>query len=370
MKNDRLLKINFNITLVLVIGFTLTAILSYRANYQASLDNIEQVSSLTAEGIYYRLTTKFTKPVNISLTMSHDNLLARHLSEEMEHLKDKAYTETTRDYLETYREKYGFASVFLVSTATRRYYTFQGIDRILNRDNPENAWYFRLMDSPQDYALHVDNDEVCGADNEITVFVNCKIKNPDGKVLGIVGVGIRIDSLKELLRGYEEKYHVTASLISESGEVEISTSHSGYEKKDWFELHHQEDIRRELLNWREDASSLELWTPSAPQSGEKSFIVARYLPELSWYLIVAQNTGLLIREMQTQLYQTCAVLVAVILGVLLIITTVIRNFNRQITQLMEERQALFQKATEQQYDNICEFNITGNRPEGRRTEEY
>ena len=370
LKNDRLLKINFNITLVLVIGFTLTAILSYRANYQASLDNIEQVSSLTAEGIYYRLTTKFTKPVNISLTMSHDNLLARHLSEEKEHLKDKAYTETTRDYLETYREKYGFASVFLVSTATRRYYTFQGIDRILNRDNPENAWYFRLMDSPQDYALHVDNDEVCGADNEITVFVNCKIKNPDGKVLGIVGVGIRIDSLKELLRGYEEKYHVTASLISESGEVEISTSHSGYEKKDWFELHHQEDIRRELLNWREDASSLELWTPSAPQSGEKSFIVARYIPELSWYLIVAQNTGLLIREMQTQLYQTCAVLVAVILGVLLIITTVIRNFNRQITQLMEERQALFQKATEQQYDNICEFNITGNRPEGRRTEEY
>lgn len=116
MKNDRLLKINFNITLVLVIGFTLTAILSYRANYQASLDNIEQVSSLTAEGIYYRLTTKFTKPVNISLTMSHDNLLARHLSEEMEHLKDKAYTETTRDYLETYREN----TVLLPSSWSQR----------------------------------------------------------------------------------------------------------------------------------------------------------------------------------------------------------------------------------------------------------
>lgn len=370
MKNNRLLKINFNISLVLVIGFALTAILSYRANYQASLDNIEQISSLTAEGIYYRLTTKFTKPVNVALAMAHDNLLVEHLSRETASLEDESYTESTRNYLEKYREKYGFDSVFLVSSATRRYYNFQGIDRVLTRDNPENTWYFRLMDSSREYALDVDNDEVRGADNAITVFVNCKIKNEDGKVLGVVGVGIRISALKALLGSYEEKYRVTASLISPGGAIEISTSHTGHKKKDWFELHGLEDIREKILNRREDAASLTLWTPSTPQDNGKNFIVARYIPELSWFLIVERNTGLLVREMQAQLYQTSAVLAAVILGVLLIITAVIRNFNRQITQLMEERQALFQEATERQYDNICEFNITGNRLEGRRTEEY
>lgn len=370
MKNDHLLRININITLILVIGFALTAILSYRANYQASLHNIEHVSSLSAESIYYRLTTQFTKPVNISLTMAHDNLLVRHLRDETRHLDDAAFIETTKDYLQTYQKKYGFDSVFLVSAATRRYYSFKGMDRVLTRDNPENAWYFRLLDSPVEYSMNVDNDEVNGADNEITVFVNCKIINAAGKVLGVVGVGIRIASLKDVLKSYEEKYGVTASLISPGGAVEISTTHTGYEDKDWFAVNRQEDIRREILDWKKDGSSLALWTPSAPQSSDKIFIVTRYIPELSWHLIVAQDTGLLIREMRTQLYWTCAVLTAVILAVLIIVTTVIRKFNKQIRKLMEERQALFRKATQQLYENICEFNITHNRPEGERTEAY
>ena len=345
MKDNHLLRINLNITVILVIGFALTAVLSYRANYQASLDNIEQVSSLTAEGIYYRLTTRFTKPVNISLTMAHDNLLVRHLTGEARHPEDRAYVETTREYLDTYRKKYGFDSVFLVSTATGRYYNFKGIDRVLTRDNPENTWYFRLMNSDQEYALHVDNDEVRGADNKITVFVNCKVKDSAGRVLGVVGVGIRIDSLKELLKSYEEKYRVTASLISKSGGIEISTTRTGDEKKDWFETYRQEAIRKKILSWNNDSSSLTLWTPTAPLSREKSFIVVRYIPELSWNLVVAQNTGLLISEMRAQLYQTCAILLFVIVVVLVIVTTVIRKFNKRITQLMEERQAFFKKAT-------------------------
>lgn len=370
MKNDHLLHININITLILIIGFALTAILSYRANYQASLDNIEHVSSLSAESIYYRLTTTFTKPVNISLTMAHDNLLVRHLADEKRHSDDAAFIKTTRDYLQTYQKKYGFDSVFLVSAATGRYYSFKGMDRVLTKDNPENVWYFRLLDSPLEYSMNVDNDEVNGADNEITVFVNCKIINTAGKVLGVVGVGIRIASLKDVLKSYEEKYGVTASLISPSGAIEISTTHTGYENKDWFAVNRQEDIRKEILDWKKDGSSLALWTPAASQSSDKIFMVTRYIPELSWHLVVAQDTGLLIREMRTQLYWTCAVLTAVILAVLIIVTTVIRKFNKQIRKLMEERQALFRKATQQLYENICEFNITHNRPEGERTKAY
>ncbi len=369
MKNKHLLKINLIIAIILVIGFVLTAVLSYRANYQTSLDKMEQISSLTAEGIYYRLTTLFAKPVNISLAMSHDNLLVSHLAREPRYTEDAAYIETTKAYLENYQKKYHFDSVFLVSATTGRYYNFRGMDRVLTKENPENVWYFRLLDSAQDYSLDVDNDEVQGAENAITVFVNCKIKDAAGRVLGVVGVGIRIDSLQELLKNYEEKYYVAASLISKSGTIEISTAHTGYEGKNWFTVYQQEDIREKILGWNADDISLKLWAPTAPHSHERSLIVTRFIPELSWNLVVAQNTGLLIRKMQTQLYQTCAILVAVILIVLFVITTVIRKFNSQITQLMEERQQFFTRATEQQYDNIWEFNITENCAEGTRTEE-
>ncbi|MFR2846712.1 MAG: hypothetical protein ACLTC4_06000 [Hungatella hathewayi] len=153
--NNKLLKTNLLVSVILIVGFALTAIFSYRANYSASLDDIEHISALSAEGIYYQLTTRFTKPVNVSLTMAHDSLLEEHLKVEQEHLEDPLYIETTKEYLRAYQEKYDFSSVFLVSTATGRYYNFNGCDRVLVEGDSENTWYFDLLDSEEEYSLNV-----------------------------------------------------------------------------------------------------------------------------------------------------------------------------------------------------------------------
>lgn len=370
LKNNKLFKTNLYISIILVIGFTLTAFFSYKANYQASLDSIEQISSLTAGGIYYQLTTSFTKPVNVSLTMAHDSLLESHLLLEKDHLEDADYIETTKNYLSSYHEKYNFDSIFLVSSASRRYYNFNGLDRVLEKDNPENTWYFDLMNSSLDYSLNVDNDEVEGADNEITVFVNCKVYDSDGSVLGVVGIGIRVEHLTELLQGYENQFQIKTSLIDENGIIQISTDHSGYEQIDWFTEYELESLRKQVLTWEHSTDNLELWCDSHIPTTERRYIVTRYIPELSWHLVVSQDTGALIREMQRQMYQTCAILILVILCVVLIVTTVIRNFNKQVTTLVEERQALFKKSTEQLYDSIYELNVTKNCAVGKRTQEY
>lgn len=366
VKNNRLFKTNAVISLILLIGFALTAALSYHANYRTSLDSMEQISTLTADGICYQLTAMFTKPVNVSLTMSHDSLLREHLSKETEYLEDEKYVDTTRNYLDTYREKYGFDSVFLVSAATSRYYNFNGIDRVLTEDSPENAWYYDLLKSDAEYSMNVDNDEVEGADNVLTVFVNCKVKAGDGSILGIVGVGIRIDYLEELLRTYEDKFNVTAGLLGEDGTIEISTARKGHVKTDWFELNGRHNIRGQILDWREKNTNLEIWADKEESGKERSYIVARYIPELNWHLVVEQNTGQLLHGIRIQII----LLIIIVVSVLLIITAVIRNFNKQITELMEERQESFVRATEQLYDNIYELNITKNCSVGKRTREY
>ena len=98
--------------------------------------------------------------------------------------------------------------------------------------------------------------------------------------------------------------------------------------------------------------------------------MSRYIPELTWHLIVEQNNGMMVREIKARLYQTGFIIAAIIITVLLVITTVLRNFNRQITQLIEERQDAFKRATEQLYDNIYELNITKNRSANKLTEQY
>ena len=369
-KNRELLKTNLLVSVILVCGFLVTAFFSYQANYEASLNNIEQVASLTTEGIYYQLTALFTRPVNISLTMAHDSLLAAHLEGEAAHLEDEQYAWTIKNYLETYREKYDFDSVFLVSALTNRYYNFNGIDRILTEGDPENVWYFDMLNDDLEYSMNVDNDEVNGADNAITVFVNCKIYGPDRDFLGVVGVGMRVSYLKEFLKSYEEKYHLNACLIDENGVIEISSEHTGYSRVDWFQMFEQESIRSQVLEWKEDSANLELWSDTAVGGQGKSYVVSRYIPELSWHLVVEQNNSAIVSEIKDRLYQTGVIIIAIIIKVLVVITTVLRNFNRQITQLMEERQDAFKRATEQLYDNIYELNITRNKYANKLTEQY
>lgn len=367
MKDNKLMKTNIVIAFILLVGFMMTAFFGYKANYQSSLDNIEHVSSLTSDGIYYQLNTMFSKPVNISLTMAHDSFLKRHLGNEENHLEDAQYTEALKEYLNAYKKKYGFDSVFLVSSQSGRYYSYTGYDRIINKTSVENAWYYDLLYSKEEYSLNVDNDEVEGASNEITVFVNCKITDDKHNIMGIVGVGIRLDHLKELFAKYEEKYNIKAYLLNKEGNIEISTTYNGYEEINWFDRFKQQDLKKKILSWKGEIDNLEIWSNKANQ---KNFIVTRYVPELSWHLVVLQDTQHIMEAMHYQILKIVLMMIGMTISVLTIITIVIRNFNKQISILIEEKEAIFRQATEELYDNINELNITKNSYVGERTEKY
>ena len=184
MKKNTLLHTNILICVIIIIGFLLTAAISYKTNWGVFEKDVEQVSNLTMEGILHQIDSNFTKPVNISITMANDNLLKEFLAEEEAHLEDEEFIQTMRDYLNAYRVKYGYDSVFLVSRLTSRYYHFKGLDRVLNQGDPENEWYYDFLEAGQEYSLNIDNDEA--AKNEITVFINAQILGEDGQVMGIV----------------------------------------------------------------------------------------------------------------------------------------------------------------------------------------
>lgn len=375
MKKNILLRTNILICVIIIAGFLLTAVLSYKANYSASLESLEQVSNLTSEGIYYQMNGIFTKPVNISLTMANDSLLKELLSKETAHLPEEEYIETIRNYLDTYREKYTYDSVFLISKESGRYYNFNGFDRVLTEDDPENVWYFDMLKSDEDYSMNVDNDEVKGAENEITVFVNCKIKSDSGEIIGVVGVGVRIRYLQQLLQGYQDEFGVNAYLINGDGMIEISTDYTGFEGVSLFdEKQYGEKVEADILNWKEEGKACSFWTMEQGSREKKDYIVSRYLPELQWYLLVERDAGTLVKALTRQLTLTLLVIVLIIGFILLIVTRVIRSFNQQIVNLTQsaeqERRTVFEKATEELFDKIYELDITNNCLANHATQQY
>ncbi len=375
MKKNILLRTNVLICLIIVVGFALTAALSYRANYSSSLKNIEQVSTLTSEGIYYQMSSTFTKPVNVSLTIANDSLLKDLLSQEEAREEDEDYIKTIKEYLRSYQKKYDYDSVFLVSDATKRYYNYNGLDRVLTSDNEENTWYYDLLKSDVEYAMNVDNDEVVGAENQITVFVNCKIKDKEDRIMGVVGVGLRIGTLQQLLKGYLDEYGVQAYFIDEQGTIQISGSYTGHEAVHLMALDQYSDkVMGEILGWREAERAHGFWTNDLEGGGKNNYIMTRYLPELDWHLVVERDSDSFVRELHLQMVVTTGVIAAIIVVILIVITNVIRNFNRQIVSLTQsieqDRRSMFEKATEQLFENIYELDITHNCPADRVTAQY
>ena len=347
MKKNVLLRTNFLVCIVIVIGFVVTSAISYKSNQGIFRKDIESVSRLTSEGIYHQIDTIFTKPINISLTMANDSLLKDFLEGEEEHLGDRDFIDTMRDYLNTYRDKYGYDSVFLASVKTKNYYYYNGLDQVLQEGDPENVWFYSFLEQDTDYGIQIDNDQVEGAGNEVTVFINCRITDGDGDVMGVVGVGFRVDSLQALLQGYENDFGVNAYLVDEEGNVEISGTYTRFQgDSNLFEGCAFAKLKDTILGSREGTQNL--WYSSKKSSG---YVVSRFIENLGWYLIIDHDTTKLNERLSLQLLREMTIVVITILLVLITITSVIRRYNKKIIELTVKaekvHQAVFKEATEQ-----------------------
>ena len=367
MKKRILLKTNLLIFAIIILGFMCISIHNYQYNRKIFRHDMEHVAVLTAEGIYNQIDSIFTKPINISLTMANDNLLKDFLAREDLMANDTVFLKTIKNYLLAYKEKYKYDSVFLVSTKTSRYYHFEGINRILTPDNPENTWYYSFLKAPDEYALNIDNDEA--AQNEIVIFINCKIKNRAGAVIGVVGVGFRVDYLQKIFKEYETKFDVKAFLIDDQGMIEISTDETGYRKMDLFKQSDFSALRKEILS--EKGKSQYFWYDA---NGQKGYLVAQYVPNLGWHLVVDNDASVLTEQTRRQFFSGIMVILLIVVPVLFVITYILRNYNARITRLVveeeEKHSSVFQAETGKLYENIYEIDITHNRAASEATEAY
>lgn len=371
MGKNTLLRTNIFICIIIIVGFAITSIVSYRSNRGIFKKDVENIATLTSEGIYYDIDAIFTKPINISSTMANDSLLKNFLLKEENKENNEAFVETMRNYLNAYKEKYSYDSVFLVSSKTNCYYHFnKGIDRVLTKEDEENDWYYDFLASSQEYSLNIDNDEVKEANNEITIFINYKIKDSSGNIMGVVGVGFRVNSIQKIFQKYEEEFDVNAFLVNEAGMIEISTNQTGYEKANLFAHKKYSDLEKEFINRKEN----ELQPYWYSFQGENGYLKTQYIPNLEWYLIIDYNTYNIEQMLNFQLGLGILTILIVIVIVLVVITKIVKKYNCQIIKytLEEEKEhrSIFQLETEKLYENIYELNITHNCAASEETETY
>lgn len=365
MKKDILWRTNVFLSLAILLGFSAVTFIDYDLSRGLFEKDVERVSSLTSEGIHYRIDALFAGPLNVALTMANDRLLREFLQNETGSPGEVAFVQGVSGYLMGYRKKYRYASVFLVSARTGRYYHFNGVDRIMTPGHPENEWYHRFLQSDEEYELNIDNDEA--SNDDVTVFVNCRIRDRDGSTMGVVGVGFRVDTLQTLLQEYEHGFGIRALLLDESGGIEVSTERSGYGEV--FDDKRYPGLREKLRESGEKPGGY--WYRANKENG---YLVYRYISALQWHLIVDSDTAELDRARGKQLLHGIVVTAMVTAFVLFTVMNIVRKYNARIVRLTmareQGRRNRFQKETAKLYENIYELDITHNRAGNEATAKY
>lgn len=315
------------ISVIIILGFTGTVLTSHQTYKTIIEDDIENISKLTSSNIYSEIDSELTKPIFVAQTMASDSFLKQWLYDEKRGMFDGGSSHRLQEYLYTYKQKYQYDAVYMISASSNIYYYYDGVNKVVSPENEHDQWYYHFLESGVPYRLNIDWDEV--GNNELTVFVDCRVEGENGELLGVTGVGVRMSKLQELLRQHEEDYHLQAFLINDTGEVQVDTETSKIRTANLFDETDLEGLRDTIIG---NKKTMEMhWYPEGQMD---NCIITRYIENMDWYLVVRKNTQE-IRASFQEMVKKDILIIGVILAVLLTLSIeVMRKHNRTMTRVL------------------------------------
>ena len=324
---DRKFKISANILIcvIILIGFIAVALTSANTYSDIINDDIMNISKLTSTNIYSDIRNELTKPIFVSLTMANDSFLKKWLKTESAD-NTAAHQEELRQYLLGLKQKYGYDSVFLVSDATHNYYHYNGLNKVVHESDAHDVWYFTFVSSGQTYDLEVDTDEA--NQNQLSVFVNCRMTDENGNLMGVTGVGLVLDHVQGLLKSFEDEYGLEALLFSKDGLVKVDTQTADIDRHNVFDTAILHENQEAILADQDSLKVIPFHDTSL-----SGYYITRYVDNLNWYLLIKKDTSVLARSMYAQAVRDIVIYVLVAAFVLVVANRIIRKNDRMMLDM-------------------------------------
>lgn len=316
-------RINLVISLTVLLGFTISVVINTLTYSNIIREDIRNISKLSSTNIYSEINNELIKPIFVSLTMANDSFLKAWLEEEK---SGGADADKLVEYLDGIKEKYGYNSVFMVSDETGDYYHYRGLHKTISRDDDHDQWYYQFEATGKTYDLDIDVDE---ADNKaLTVFVNCRIEDENNNLLGVVGVGMKMDEVQGILGTFEDAYDLEAFLIDQDGLVQVHTSSRLIET---YNVRMDETISGFMEDIISNKSTLETYRYN--ENGIDGYLITRYVDDLEWYLMVKKDTSILKNTLYSQIAEVFFVVLLVILAVVFFSNSLIKRYQQRMNDM-------------------------------------
>lgn len=306
---------------ILITVFLATSIINYVVTRNAVRDDLlRSALPLTGKNIYSEIHSALMRPLLVSSAMANDTFLRDWVT------GGEQNEDAVRRYLSRIKKEYGFLSTFFVSAVTDRYYTPDGILKKISPRDPHDVWFYAFTRYKEPYDLDIDVNQAAG--NTMTVFVNFRLEDDRGRLLGVTGAGIALDKALELLDEAQRTYLRQAFLIDQDGLIQIHPDTSLVEKAYITEMDGLRDIAPDILAGQGDAVSLQY-----DAGGRHYLLTSRYIPEFKWHLLVVQDEMTALRTARGNFMRTLAMGFVSTLVILALCVLAVNKYQARIEHL-------------------------------------
>ena len=306
---------------LLVAGFLAVSI----ASYQVSKDTVREgiVSHelpLTGDNIYSEIQKDLLRPIFISSVMAQDTFLRDWVI-----AGEQDATAVTR-YLKEIKDRYQTVTSFFVSDNTRTYYHSQGILKTVREDEPRDVWYFRVRAMSDPFEINVDPD--LANRDAMTIFINYRVFDYEGRFIGVTGVGLTVDTVRHLIESYQKRFQRRVYFVDKEGRVVLRGRGSGQEGVSLQEIPGFGGLVERVLKTGTEGATFEY------MAGDSTVLLnTRFIPELGWHLLVEQNIDESFRLLRAALFGNLTISFIVTLVVLLVAGYTVNRYQTRLEEM-------------------------------------
>lgn len=335
------IKLILVLSIILFISFISLSLINYTsAEKTVRRDIVSSSLPLMRENIYSEIQKEIIPPLNIASLMSNDSFLINWA------VSGEKETTAVTQYLQEIHQRYGYFSTFFISARTRNYYHFNGILKQISPEDDHDVWFYRFTSSEKRYELDVDSNQAAG--NTLTIFINFRVEDFNGDLIGVTGVGIKMENFTGLLKEKQEKYNRRIYLTDKKGLIQAHSEQKLIENVSLSEKNGISGIAEKLL-----VAGNQPVNESYIGENGRVLVTSRYIPEIDWFIIVEQDEETALGTARKALWRT--ILTGLITSIIIAVLSgmAINHFQKRLEELAV-RDGLTKVANRRQFETQFE----------------
>jgi len=227
------------------------------------------------------------------------------------------HTRAIYDYLRTYKELNGYDVLFFVSSESGVGYYSDGRSKSIAGDAD---WYTQFMEKDVDVMFDFGTDVDSTGNEIIALFVDCIVRDDDENILGVIGAGMYIDNIVDIVNEYDETIDSDAYIVDLNDDVFTSS----------YSIFKTVPECAAILGISESDITDNATSSATYIEHDDDMIILRYILSINVMVATKKNVASLANELSYSAQESVYLLTLLMIPVIIVFVILLRAIERRI----------------------------------------